>query len=209
MAEVPVPVLEVTIAGGVTWTDTFMWIQRPEVYKTISAVTRGWPTVITATAHGIPAGVQMPVWIANARGPKINTTAETPLHAEYVDANTLTLLRLNTGGQSTYVANSATLAYWAPRNITGFTAVTQFRRTLKSAVLVELSSEGVAPGFELTGALGKIQTTLTSAQSRALLEGGTAETSGIAQVELKDADGIEYRVLEYQWTCLPEGTRTT
>lgn len=202
-----VPVRKVKIAAGQTWVESSVWGETPAAYKVISAVTRGWPTTITAASHGIPAGVTIAVWIANARGPKINTTEDAPSFAQRVDDNTLTLMDVNTGGQAAYTANSATLKYLPVKDLTGYTARAQFRRTVTSTVLVDAVSTGADPEFVITAALGKIALTLTPAQTRALLDGGTAQTTGIAHVELVDANGVVYRAWDYNWTCTPEGTR--
>lgn len=201
-----VPVRKIQIAGGQTFTDTSVWCETPYVFKNISAVTRGWPTSITVTAHGVPDGVTVPVWIQNARGPSIDTTADSPHFAQYVDANTLVLLGLNTGGQTTYTAGSGTLAYMPVKDITNWTARAQFRTSVASPVLVEAVSTGGDPEFVLTGGLGRIVLTLTPTQTRLLIPGNAA-SSGIAHVELVGADGVVYRPWDYTWTCTPEGTR--
>lgn len=202
-----VPVRKIKIAAGQTFVDSAVWCETPWVYKTISAVTRGWPTSITVTSHSIPQGIQIPVWIANARGPKINTTDDEPFFAAYSDANTLILQGVNTGGQSSYVTDSATLRYMAPKNLTGFTARTQFRLSVDDPVLVECISTGPSPEFALSVLVGKIDLTLTPEQTRALLNAGTAQTTGIAHVELVDGTGVVHRPWDYAWTCTPEGTR--
>lgn len=196
-----VPTRKIQIAGGQTFTDTVVWCEAPYTFKTISAVTLGWPTTISATAHGVPAGVTIPVWIQNARGPTLNTTEDAPHFAQYVDANTLVLMGVNTGGQTSYVANSATLAYMPPKDLTDYTARCQFRKTIAGDVLVE-------PTFDITGAIGKIALSLTAAQVRLLIPGNVA-SSGIAQVELVSLGGSVYRPWDYAWSCTPEGTRET
>lgn len=201
-----VPVRKIQIAGGQTFTDTSVWCETPYVFKNISAVTRGWPTSITVTAHGVPDGVTVPVWIQNARGPSIDTTADSPHFAQYVDANTLVLLGLNTGGQTAYTAGSGTLAYMPVKDITNWTARAQFRTSVASPVLVEAVSTGGDPEFVLTGGLGRIVLTLTPTQTRLLIPGNAA-SSGIAHVELVGADGVVHRPWDYTWTCTPEGTR--
>lgn len=201
-----VPVRKIQIAGGQTFTDTSVWCETPYVFKNISAVTRGWPTSITVTAHGVPDGVTVPVWIQNARGPSIDTTADSPHFAQYVDANTLVLLGLNTGGQTAYTAGSGTLAYMPVKDITNWTARAQFRTSVASPVLVEAVSTGGDPEFVLTGGLGRIVLTLTPTQTRLLIPGNAA-SSGIAHVELVDPDGRVFRPFDYVWSATPEGTR--
>jgi len=202
-----VPVRKIDIAAGQTFVDSAVWCQSPYTFKTIASATRAWPTVLGVTAHGIPEGVKVPVWVSNSRGMSLDTTESAPWIAEYVDANSLTLVGVNTGDQAAYVANSATLAYLPPRTLTGFTARTQFRRQVTGPVLVECVSTGADPEFVLATAIGKITLTLTPAQTRALLAGGTSQTTGIAHVELVDGDGLVYRPWDYAWTCSPEGTR--
>jgi hypothetical protein len=202
-----VPVRKIQIAGGQTFTDTVVWCEGPYVFKTISALTLGWPTTISATAHGVPAGVTIPIWIQNARGPSINTTEETPHFAQRVDANTLVLVGVNTGGQTAYVANSATLAYMPPKDITNYTARCQFRRSVVSGtILIDAVSTGLTPQITITGAVGQISLTLTPAEGRLLLDNNTLST-GIAQIELVSPDSRVYRPWDYAWTATPEGTR--
>lgn len=195
-----VPVRKIQIAGGGSFTDTIIWTEGPYVFKTISAVTLGWPTVLTATAHGVPAGVVIPAWIQNARGStSLNTTADTPVYVERVTDDTLRLVNFNTGDQSAYVANSATLAYLAPKDLTGFTARGPLRKN--SVTGAELAT----PTYTITAAIGKIVMSLTPAQTRALLDSGTSPTAGIAHVELVTGSDV-YRPWDYAWACTPEAT---
>lgn len=195
-----VPVRKIQIAGGASFTDTAVWCEPPYIFKTISAVTLAWPAVATAEAHGIPAGVVIPVWIKNARGLTIiNTTEDAPLFAERLTADTLRLLNFNTGGQSAYVANSATLAYQAPRVLTGYTARGPFRKSGVTGTIL------ATPTYTITEALGKIVLTMTPTQTRALLDSGTSPTAGIAHVELVSGSDV-YRPWDYAWTCSPEAT---
>jgi len=195
-----VPVRKLQIAGGASFTDTLIWTEGPYVFKTISAVTLGWPTVITAAAHGLPAGVVVPAWIQNARGATIlNTTVDTPVYIERVTDDTLRLVNFNSGGQSAYIVNSATIAFLLPKDLTGFTARGPFR---KGGVTGEVLT---TPTYTITAALGKIVLSMTPAQTRALLDGGTANTSGIAHVELVSGSDV-FRPLDYAWVCTPEAT---
>lgn len=195
-----VPVRKIQIAGGQTFTDTAVWCEPPYVFKTISAVTLAWPAVVTAASHGIPAGIVIPIWVKNARGlTAINTTEDAPLFAERLTADTLRLLNFNTGGQSAYVANSATLAYQAPRVLTGYTARGPFRKGSVTGTVL------ATPTYTITEALGKIVLSMTPAQTRALLAGGTSPTSGIAHIELVSGSDV-YRPWDYAWVCTPEAT---
>lgn len=195
-----VPVRKIQIAGGSSFTDTMIWTEGPYVFKTISAVTLGWPTVVTAAGHGVPAGVVIPAWIQNARGAtSLNTEEDTPHYAERVTDDTLRLVNFNTGDQSAYVVNSATLAYLAPKDLTDFTARGSFRKTgITGAVLA-------TPTYTITASLGKIVLTMTPTQTRALLGGGTSPTSGISHVELVHGSDV-YRPWDYAWACTPEAT---
>lgn len=204
-----VPVRKIVIAGGQTFVDRVAWCEAPYTFKTISAVTLGWPTTITVTAHGVPNGVTVPVWIQNVKGPTaLNTTADTPHYAQYADANSLTLVGVNTGGMTAYTANSAVLAYMPPKNITNWIARTQFRTSVTGAVLVDCVSTGVDPEYVISGSLGIATLTLTPAQTRLLIPGNAAN-NGIAHVELVDPDGVVHRPFDYAWSCTPEGTRET
>lgn len=195
-----IPVRKVQIAGGASFTDVIIWTESPYVFKTISAVTLGWPTIITATAHGVPAGIVIPVWVQNARGAtSLNTEEEVPHYAERVTDDTLRLVNFNTGGQSTYVANSATLAYLAPKDLTGFTARGPFRKTGVTGTVL------ATPTYTITANLGKIVVSMTPAQTRALLDSGTSATSGICHVELVSGSDV-YRPWDYAWVCTPEAT---
>lgn len=202
------PTIKVKVAAGATFTTSYCWCESPYVHKTIASVARGLPTVLTATAHGIPAGVTIPIWISNARGPKINTTEDDPWLAVRATDDTLTLVNVNTGGQAAYTASSGTLSYLPPKDLTGASAKCQFRTTADSdTVLVECLSTGLDPEITISEAVGLLTMTLTPAQSRALHDGSGETTSGIAQMEVTLADGTVVRAFELQWTCYPEGTR--
>lgn len=159
-----VPTRKIDIAAGQTFVDSVVWCQSPYVFKTIASATQAWPTVLSVTSHGIPSGIQVPVWISNARGMSLDTIKDSPWMAEYSDANSLVLVGANMGSESAYVANSATLAYMPPRSLTGFTARAQFRRQVTDPILVECVSTGGDPEFALDGALGEITLTLTPAR---------------------------------------------
>lgn len=195
-----VPVRKIQIAGGSSFSDVLIWTEGPYVFKTISAVTLGWPTVVTAAAHGLPAGVVVPAWIQNARGATIlDTTVDTPVYIERATADTLRLVNFNSGGQSTYVANSATIAFLLPKDLTGFTARGPFRKNNVTGTVL------ATPTYTVTPALGKIEMSLTPAQTRALLDGGTSNTSGIAHIELVLGSDV-FRPWDYAWACSPEAT---
>lgn len=195
-----VPVRKIQIAGGSSFTDTMIWTEGPYIFKVITAVTLGWPTVITAAAHGVPASVVIPAWIQNARGATaLNTTVDTPVYIERITDDTLRLVNFNSGNQSVYVASSATIAFLLPKNLTGFTARGPLRKgSVTGAVLA-------TPTYTITAALGKIVMTLTPTQTRALLDSGTSNTSGIAHIELVSGADV-YRSWDYAWVCTPEAT---
>ncbi len=196
-----VPVRKIQIAGGQTFTDTVVWCEGPYVFKTISALTLGWPTTISATAHGVPAGVTIPIWIQNAKGPSINTTEDTPHFVQRVDANTLVLLNFNTGGQKAYTANSATLSYMPPKDLTGYSARGTFRRDNAGGEAL------LSPTFSVTPSIGSVQLTMTPAQTRSLLGGGRSQVAGVAHVELFTQDDVVVlRPWDYAWAVTPEGT---
>lgn len=198
-----VAVARVEIPGGADWVWSVVWGETPFTYKTIAAVTLGWPTTLTVNSHGIPTGVSVAAWIKSAVGPKINVADGADPHiVKRVDANTLEVIDLNTLRQTAYTANSGVIRFAAPKDLTGWTAKCDFKRDVSSTALVEAST-----ATEITlGSDGTIAFALSATQTRALLDGGTDNTTGIAQLELTDPDGRIYRNLELRWTALAEGT---
>lgn len=203
-----IPVERIQFAAGQTYENTSFWCSSPFVHKAIASVTRGWPTRMTVTAHGIPDGVVIPVWIENAQGPEINTTPDTPVPVKRIDDNTLEIIDFNTGGQDAYVASSATLAYAPPVDMTDFIVRTQFRADEASEALLSLTSEDPAPdgwevGFVITEAIGKVVMKITPDMGRAIIAGAT---KGIAQIEYASPGGDVYRPRDFKWAVTAEAT---
>lgn len=204
-----IPVEKIKFAAGQTFEHTSVWCATPYTFKTIASITRGWPTLMTVTAHGIPDGIVLGAWIANVEGPTaLNTTPEAPLAVKRVDANTIEVINFNTGAADAYVAGTGTLAFAPPVDMTGFIVRTQFRASAASAVLLSLTSESPAPtdwatGFVLTEATAKVVMTITPAQGRTLLAGAP---KGIAQVEFVSPAGKVYRPRDFKWQVTSEGT---
>lgn len=112
------------VQAGETWHPTIRWGTGSYTAKTISAITKATPAVITAVAHAVPNG--WPVAVVGVQGMiQINATRYPPQgndwHAAAVsDADTIALNDVSSAGFSTYDTGGA-LVYDTPKDLTGCT----------------------------------------------------------------------------------------
>lgn len=117
----------IEIQQGATFQQSMQWCNGTPTFKPISNVQIGLPTVITVTAHGLTQPT--PVWITNVRGAwSLNTKGyrdTQPRYATVMDVNTLAI-DFDTGDQPAYQSGGV-LTYYAPMDLTGYTARLQIR----------------------------------------------------------------------------------
>lgn len=195
------PVRAVDIAAGETWRDVLTLCEADFVYAPIVSVTRGWPTKIGVTGHGIAADTPVPVFIQNVRGIELLNTGVEPYIGERFDNDTLLLRDVNSGASSAYVPNSGTAKYMPPKDLSAFTPRMQIRRTVGSTVLVEIGSAEITLSTN-----GRIIVELSEAQTKLLASGEDSPFFCIGQLELVNGASVD-RPFDYEFTVYPEGTK--
>jgi hypothetical protein len=155
--------LNLKVYQGSTYRETLRWETSEKVYVPIVNITRAAPMVVTATAHGAPAGWR--VKITSALGmTQANTTDY--IAASAVDANSLTFNAINSIGYTAYTAGGV-LEYNKPVDLTGYTARLQLREKITSATtLLELTTAN--SGIVLDNTAKTITVIITAAQTAAL-----------------------------------------
>lgn len=160
-----------TLRKGATFEATVRWERPVTAYRAISAIQKTAPARLTVTDHGVPNGWM--VAITGAKGMKqINAANFPPKDKDYVkatavDANTLELNDIDATGFGTYTANTATLRYYVPADLVGFTARLQARLKVDdTATVLELTTEN--GGIALDNASKTITLNLSAAATAAL-----------------------------------------
>jgi hypothetical protein len=153
------------IIQGATTVEGFNWYGGGKVCKPIATLTVGCPTTVGITGHGLPAESPTPVYISHVQGATRANTVKNPVHATYIDASSF-YLDADTVDQ-VYKANTGILTYFAPKDITGYTARMHIRENIDDAVeLLELTS--AAGEITLSVPDARIVVTITAAVTELL-----------------------------------------
>jgi len=134
--------LDLEIKQGETFIKALNWYGGGKVCKMIESLTPGCPTLITLTGHGLPMISETPVFISHVGGAtRANTEDDIPVLATYIDANSF-YVDADTVDQ-TYKASTGLLTYFAPKDLTSWTARMHIRSEVDAATtIVELASPG-------------------------------------------------------------------
>ena len=132
--------LNLEIRQGGTFTKAINWYGGGKVCKMIEDLTPGCPTLITITGHGLPSTSDTPVFIKHVKGAtRANTKTDQPVVATYIDANSF-YVDADTVAQN-YVSSTGLVTYFAPKDLTGWTARMQIREEIDdTATIIELES---------------------------------------------------------------------
>jgi hypothetical protein len=148
-----VPRLDLTIVQGATFRRTINWYGDGILCKDIEIVTEGCPTVLGITSHGLPSISTTPVFIHDVKGAINLNTGKKSVIATYVSANSFSV-NVSTNNQE-WVDDTGSVTFYAPTDLTGYTARMHIRITRGSAVtVVELTTEN--GGITLSAADGGI-----------------------------------------------------
>ena len=192
-----VPRLKLELVQGATFNRTFYWYSGTPVTKAISAVAPGYPTVVTATAHGLPNSA-IPVGVVGAGW--LNTASLKSKDLYYgtkLTADTLSIPFDSTGKTS---LSSGVLVYTPPVDLSGYSARMQIRPSVSSSTIIKAlatSGQGITLGSDGSIAI-KISDTDTS---------GFTFTTAVSQLEVVSGSGDVTRLFEIDWTLSPESTR--
>ena len=196
-----VPQRKISFTAGQTFIDQTLWCQGARVYKQVSDIVYGLPTVVKVVGHGIPVGVVIAIWFENMSSQAFKSG--TPYFATAVDSDYLTITDHNSAGIKP--ASLGSIFYIPPIDTSGFLVVAMFKRSTSAAALLTLRSDGVSPGFTLPET-GIIQLELTPANTKTLIGANKNPITGLAQVEVTNNLGKIFRPWNYEWSAYPEGT---
>lgn len=159
-----VPRLDLTIVQGATFRRTVNWYGDGILCKALEDVAEGCPTLITVTSHGLPSVSTTPVFIHDVKGAINLNSGKKSLIATYVSANTFSV-NVSTNNQE-WVEGTGSVTFYAPTNLTGYTARMQIRITRGSDTTVfELTTEN--GGITLTAADGGIHLLISDTDTAA------------------------------------------
>ena len=123
--------LDLLVQQGATFVKAFNWYGGGKVCYEIESITPGCETTIEVTGHGLPVGADTPIYIDGVEGMKDLNTKGKEILATYVDANTFTVF-VNTIGKQ-YTSGTGAIMYFAPKNLSGYTARMQIRESIDDA----------------------------------------------------------------------------
>ena len=138
------------IYQGATFNEVLRWESSVRVYKTITAITRSAPLVVTAVAHGIPA--EWRVRFTNILGMTDLNSVDTYIGSSgvtldgyhkvsAVTTDTITINSINSLGFKAYTSGGIA-EYNLPVDMTGYTARMQIREKITSTdTILQLTTE--------------------------------------------------------------------
>lgn len=175
---------DIALQQGATYQSSLQWCSPDAMFRGITNVAIGLPTVVTAPNHGLTNPT--PVWITNVRGPdKLNTKDykdSEPRFASVMDPNTLAI-DFDSGNQPAYQSGGVLTSY-PPLDLTGYTARMQLRSNAGSdVVLLELNTTN--GGIAINPSTGTISLLITAAQTQAM-----DFSNAVYDLQLTAADGV-------------------
>lgn len=150
------------IKQGSTFSKLIGYYAGEEVVVSITSVTRGYPTLITAVAHGLPAGTH-PAWIAGTK-PWLNSASLDEKDMRFVtmvDADTLSI-RIDSSALAVVPAGGK-LVYLPPVDLSGKSGRMQIRRSAGSSEVLHT----ITTDDNMTFALGSIALVIGAADTAA------------------------------------------
>lgn len=188
----------IVIEKGATYKHVIRWETYPIIYADITAITQAAPCIVTAAGHGLPDGWRIDKLTAVKGMTQINTHQlvngqysqtgfgrrfSRGLEATVIDEDTIELNQVNATAFGAY-SSGGVLEYYTPLNMAGYTAQMQIRATVGSAdVLLELN--GTNERIIIDNSAKTITLTISATDTAAL-----TFSSGVASLEMKDANGV-------------------
>lgn len=155
--------LNFKVYQGSTFREILRWESATKVYKSITAISKSAPVVITASNHGAPLGWRARV--VGAGGMKEINTADYYLVTD-TTSDTVVFNTVNSLGYTTYTTGGV-LEYNQPIELAGYTARMQVREKLTSeTTLLDLTTEN--GGIVINTSLCTIEILATATQTAAL-----------------------------------------
>ena len=191
--------LDLTIKQGETFTKAVNWYGGGKVCKKIEDLEPGCPTMITITSHGLPSASDTPIFIEHVKGAtRANTGANQPAVATYIDVNTF-YADVDTV-QQTYTANTGVIRYFAPKDLTSWTARMHIRPEVDSDTIIHAMTSPTDIAISTNDA--KITMTISATNTAAF-----DFDSAVYDLELVDPSGNVTRLLEGEVELSREVTR--
>lgn len=193
---------DLVIEQGKTFTRVLRWEIAPVVYKAITAITKGAPTQITSTAHGLPNNWRAA--IVSVQGmTQINALGVPPRLSDYhrmsvVDANTLLVNDINSAEYSTY-ASGGFLQYNTPAPLAGYIARMSIKDRVGGTELLRLDTTNGRIALDAVNFT--ITLTVDAATTAAL-----AWVQGVYDLEMESAGGVVTAIVQGNVTVTPEVT---
>ena len=193
---------DIEIKQGAKFQEAFHWYGGGKKCQSIENVTVGHPTIITATAHGLPAVSNTPISIMNVQGARALNTGPNlcdRIEATYIDADTFSV-DIDTGNQR-YKAGTGSFEWHQPKALAGWSARMQIRDDINDDTpLVSLTS--AAGDISISQQDARITFTIATAVTE-----GLDFVEGVYDLELVDPSDEATRVLEGTVTLSKEVTR--
>jgi hypothetical protein len=186
---------DIALVQGSTFDKTFVWRAAPTIRKSITAITKANPGVVTCVSHGFTTGQKR--FISGVRGmTEVNDAAYT---VTVITPNSFSI-GTNTTSYSDYVSGGRA-DNGLPVDLTNWTARMQIRASLESA----------AAAVDMTTANGRIVLGGTAGTVRLLLSdtvtAGISLTNGVYDLELIAPDATVRQLLYGKVTIAKEVTR--
>lgn len=152
------------VGAGATFHPIIRWGTDVLVSRPITAITQAAPAVVTAVAHGLPAGWEAAV--VSAKGmTQINATRYPPSGDDWTEAialgvDTVSLSKINSADMSAYTSGGF-LVYSTPGLVAGMSATMTFWDVATkddTPLLVLTSTSGIVLDFALMTITPKINT---------------------------------------------------
>jgi hypothetical protein len=173
--------LNFKIYQGSTFKEVLRWETSTKVYKSITAITKAAPMVVTSASHGIPVGWRTK--ITNVVGMKEVNSADTYHTVTATSANSVTINALNSLSYTDYTSGGV-LEYNEPRSLAGVTGRMQLRAKADSAtILLELTTAN--GGVVIDDVLKTITLNISAADTSAL-----TFTSAVYSLELVEGTEV-------------------
>ena len=155
--------LNFKIYQGGTFKETLRWESPNIVYKNITNISKNAPAVVTSAAHGLVLGWR--AWVNSVLGMR-EINSDEPYTITNLTTDSVELGEVNSLGYTAY-ASSGVLQYYAPVDLSGYTARMQLRSKLDSPdVILSLTTENGR--IAIDNVLKTITLNITAADTAAL-----------------------------------------
>ena len=179
---------DLSVTQGETFTFVIQWETEEKVYVPISALSRTAPLRITTqTTHGLPDGWKAAV--TNAKGltevnAEANAVKDKDRHpCTLISPTEVSMNSINAAGFKAHTAGTGILEYYAPQDLTGYTARCAVKDKIGGTALKSLTTEN--GGIAIDQTKKTITLTLSATETAAL-----AWKTGIYELELVSPAGV-------------------